>query len=436
MHDPLGLGVLLRGEVYSTPNRFFAHWTISTYFKNFPLFLQNFVEPIESIYLSAAIAKILIQFVIIYLLAVYITNRRCLLNIDFLIAATLIYPLFQTSGYNRYMGIIDQSVIYAMFYALSLGLLLLFFLPAFRDLYHNTKPGNRIVISIFQGVLALVLSLNAAIIPGVILIVCPMIILILVIRNYKHSDLPPGFYRVLNAIRSIPGHILVSFILISLFCMYSFYIAGGDSMSMDQSVPIAERYSRLLLGFYYIITSKIGFPLLILCIILNILIILKYHRSGESGKMISLIKWIGIFAVIYIMLLPLGGYRIYSENIIRYDTFMPVTIGIMFAFGTSTFFLIKNMKGRMRIIYISWIAIILLIFTNSDRLEMEGYKCERDALETISSSDERIVELEHDCFIIDWRVLSDPNRRELDADLLYLWNITDEKRLFYQKPVK
>jgi hypothetical protein len=175
-----------------------------------------------------------------------------------------------------------------------------------------------------------------------------------------------------------------------------------------------------------------GFPLLFLCISLNIIIIQKYHRSEETNKLIKVIKWIGIFTVIYILLLPLGGYRIYRENIIRYDTFLPVTIGIIFTFGASSLFLIKNIRGRMRVLYISWITIILLIFANSDRLDTAGYECEKDALETISRSDEKIVELEHDCFIMDWRVLIDPDRRELDADLLYLWNITDERKLFYQ----
>lgn len=111
LQDPFGLQVLFEGETYANPNRFFAHWVASTYFKYVPKVLQQFVEPIESIYLSSAIAKIIIQLLIIYLLAVFISNTWNLRKVELLIAAILITPLFQTSGFSRTIGIIDRSPI-------------------------------------------------------------------------------------------------------------------------------------------------------------------------------------------------------------------------------------------------------------------------------------------------------------------------------------
>jgi len=433
LHDPLGLGVLLRNEKYSTPNRFFAHWTASAYFKNVPLFLQNFVEPIDSVYLSVAIAKILIQFMIIYLLAVYISNRRNVLSLEFLIAATIIFPLFQTSGYNRYMGIIDQSVIYTIFYALSLGLLMLFYLPFFRDIYQDEKPKIRIAGFILLAALTVVLSLNGPLIPGLVLIICPIVLVISFLKNYSLSDMEPGLRRAIHAVMKIPGYILVYFTMVSFFCLYSLYIGQNDTMSMSQFIPIAERYARLPVGIYYVLTSKLGFPLIFLSIIFNVIVIRKHYRSEAASGLLNLMKWIGIFAILYILLLPLGGFRVYRENIVRYDTFMPVTLGIMYAFGASTFYLIKNMAGKSRIFYVSGLAILLLIYTNSDRLETQHYECERNALKTIAQSSDKIVLLNDDCPVLDWILITDYERRELDADLLYLWNITDEKKLFYQK---
>jgi len=37
LDDPLGLAALLRKEVYAAPNRFFAHWFMTGYFKTVPL---------------------------------------------------------------------------------------------------------------------------------------------------------------------------------------------------------------------------------------------------------------------------------------------------------------------------------------------------------------------------------------------------------------
>ena len=433
LHDPLGLGVLLRNEEYSTPNRFFAHWTASAYFKNVPLFLQNFVEPIDSVYLSVAIAKILIQFMIIYLLSVYISSRLNILSLEFLIAAAIIFPLFQTSGYNRYMGIIDQSVMYAIFYAFSLGLLMLFYLPFFRNIYNNGKPRIRIAGFILLTLLTVVLPLNGPLIPGLVLIICPMVLLISILKNYSLSDMDPGLRRAIHAVMKIPGYILVYFIMISFFCLYSLYIGQNDTMSMDQFIPVAERYARLPVGIYYVLTSKLGFPLLFLSIIFNVIIIRKHYKSEAASKLLILMKWIGIFAILYLLLLPLGGFRVYRENIVRYDTFMPVTLGIMFAFGASTFYLIKNMAGKSRISYVSGVVMLLLIYTNSDRLETKQYECERNALETLAQSSDKIVLLNNDCPVMEWILMTDYRRRELDAELLYLWNITDEKKLFYQK---
>ena len=96
-------------------NRYFAHWTFFTYFNRVPILLQSFVEPIESVYLACTIAKLFIQILILSLLALYIAGKRKIVSIDFLIAAVLVIPLFQTNGYRSYMGIIDPSITYTFF---------------------------------------------------------------------------------------------------------------------------------------------------------------------------------------------------------------------------------------------------------------------------------------------------------------------------------
>ena len=76
LDDPFGMNVLFNDSVYPATNRFFAHWFMSGYFKTVPVLLQHITNPIDSIYLSCAIAKTGIQFLIIFLLAYLLFNFK------------------------------------------------------------------------------------------------------------------------------------------------------------------------------------------------------------------------------------------------------------------------------------------------------------------------------------------------------------------------
>jgi hypothetical protein len=60
------------------------------------------------------------------LIAFFISGS--ILKLDFLFAAILITPLFQTNGYRSYMGIIDPATTYTFFYALPTILILIYLL--------------------------------------------------------------------------------------------------------------------------------------------------------------------------------------------------------------------------------------------------------------------------------------------------------------------
>ena len=425
LKDPLGLGVLVRHEVYSNPNKYFAHRTAASYFRHVPLFLQRFTSPINSIYLSEAILKILIQILILYLLSLYVSGCRKIYRPEFLLAAILLTPLFQTSGYNRYMGIIDQSPIYTIFYALPLGMLLLFFLPFYR---YRQQAGGMVLLAL----LIPVLSLSGPLIPGVVLIVCPGILLIMTIRHYRQKQMPHGFKRLQQSAGRVPGFFWVFFIAFCVFCLYSLFIGRNNAMNLSETIPLLERYSKLPRGLYHLLFSKLGFPLLFLAIAMNVIIIRKRHRSDEGNRILDFSGWVGIFSLIYILLLPLGGYRVYRENIIRYDTMMPVTLGIFLVFGLTTHYLIRRISGRARTAYLAGTVLILAVFTNSDRMDTKGYECERNALRTIARSPDKIVRVGADCPVMDWNIIHDYRLRDLDGDLLLYWHVTDEKKLFYQ----
>lgn len=435
LQDPLGLDVLLYDKVYPNPNRFFAHWSVSEYFLNVPLLLQYFTNPVESVYLSAAIAKMLTQILILYLLSVFISNRTNIYNLNFLIAFALLIPLFQTSDNSRYMGIIDQSVVYTFFYALPIGLLLLFYLPFYKNLYWNEKLKFSSIKKIFMALFIIVLTLNGPLGPGAILIICSLVLISLWWNNYKQFKSLPPSKRFLKSIMRIPNYMLFYFIGISIMSLYSLFIGQGNTLTINNSVPIIDRYARLPLGIYYIVTQKIGLPLLLVSIFINILLIKKYYKTAKGNKIINFLKWIGVFSLLYILLLPLGGYRPYREYIIRYDTILPIILGLFYMFGVTTLYLINEIPEKIKSIYLSSIVVILVIFTLGNTPKIMDYKCERNAIETLARSQEKIVELPGDYPIMEWEIITEPSQSELNSTLFQYWNITDKKKLYFQNKV-
>ena len=109
---------------------------------------------------------------------------------------------------------------------------------------------------------------------------------------------------------------------------------------------------------------------------------------------------------------------------------MPVTICLFFVLGATTYFLYGKMKSKKY-----WILIItsMLIYTFADISKLDENKCEIQALKNIANSPEKVVELPNDCNIMSWDKITDYKDSELKSELLLFWNITNEKKLFYQK---
>lgn len=431
--SPLGVKILREKTTYHNPNRFFSHWSLNQYFNKAPIFLQNFVDPIDSVYLSCSIIKILVQIALIFLLAFAISGTANMLKLDFIIAAALVSPLFQTNGYYNVMGIIDQATSYVFFYALPIAFLFLYFSPFFQQYYYEKKITRIKLIRLFWIPLALVICLSGPLNPGIALVIIFLTLLNHLIKVYFSSAQNGIVEKGINVIRQIPGDYYFYLIPIGVFSLYSLYIGRFNSSTINNQIDLAEMYSRIPHGLYYHLTSKLGFPILCAIILINMSFIHLKFKTNEAKNIISLFKWVMLFALIYILLLPLGGYRFYRFNVLRYDTIMPITLSFIFLFGHSTLFLIKHITYKQRIKYLPLIILIVFIFTISDEPKFNKNDCERKALKHISESSETIVKLEgYDCNVISWGKIHDPNDSELNAQLLKIWRITKEKKLYYQ----
>ncbi|MCK5822731.1 MAG: hypothetical protein KAG95_01925 [Bacteroidales bacterium] len=433
LENPLGINAILKDKTYANPNRFFCHWSFREYFLSAPLFLQNFTEPINSIYLSCAISKIIIQIILIILLAMAISGTNNILKMDFIIAAILVSPLFQTNGYRTYMGIIDPSITYTFFYALPCAILLLYFSPFIRQFYHKKNLSSKIFFKILWLPLSIIVCLSGPLNPGIVLVFSMLLMLSNIRTNYLNLNQAGITKKIISATKMIPANYWFFLVPVSLLSFYSLFLGRYNSITISTLIPLREMYLKLPQGIYYQFTQKLGFPVLFIILTINTIIINKKFKTQEGKKILNIFKWIGIFSLCYILLLPLGGYREYRPNILRYDTIMPITLSLIFIFGSSTLFLLKSLSKKQKIWYVPVIFIVLLIYTNADKAKFNNNKCEKIALKEISESKNSIVELHNDCNVLSWDKVTEAENSDLNAQLLNIWGITKEKKLYYNK---
>lgn len=423
LHDPFALNVLLHDEQYMNPNRFFSHWTNHAYCWNVPLWLQQFVDPITSIYLSQAIFKLGLQLILIFILAYYISPNYKWYQAERLLPALLVTPFFQTLGFNIQMGIIDKSMTYDFFYAFPIIFLLIFFIP----IYRSYEPGKAIrpVGFIWMIPCAFVIAFSGPLNLGVAPVLCILIFSKILLDHYaSHRKIK---WRIL-----ISDYTVIAMAVLMLFCVYSLYINAKAGTMAEDIPPLSERYLLLLKGIPIILTEKIGLIWLIALIALNLLLIRLKLKSGK--KWLGIAGWAAAFCLLYIALLPLGGYRSYRPYIIRFDTLIPVTLMLVALFGATSFYIIAHSRSSWKWAYYGVIIYSLVYFTQFDKLGDSAYDCEKKMLLEIANSPDSIVRLSEPCTVMDWQTITDYHKSEKQGEMLLHWNVTKEKKLFYYQP--
>jgi len=207
-NDPFGFKAIINNKPHINPNRYFSHLFINKYFKNIPIIFQKIISPIESIYFSCAMIKILIHILMVYLLSALISREKSVFNIKLLTVAALLTPLFQAYGYSRYMGIIDTSITYTFFYALPILLLLLFFYHFYTTIYYDEKTKYSIVSKIFLSLLIIILPFSGPLIPPIILITSALIFIYYLQKSNGSENDYHLFKKVFDVFNKIPNFIL------------------------------------------------------------------------------------------------------------------------------------------------------------------------------------------------------------------------------------
>ncbi len=429
--NPFGVKAITEHQEYPNPNRFFSHWFFYEYFNTVPILLQKVTSPINSAYLACALSKTFIQIILILSLAIAITGYSNPLKFNFILAAFLVTPLFQTNGYRGYMGIIDPATTYTFFYALPVILIILYFTPLFLTHFYGKKITVLKFIKFLWIPLALISSLSGPLNSGISLVISLLLLSHRFIQNLKTCIKSDIFARIKYGILNIPSDYYFYIVPISIFSLYSLYLGQFNSINSYHNTSFIELYSKLPQGIFYSFTQKLGFPVLFIALIINAIII-KRINLWESSKIMRTYKWIAIFSLAYILLLPMGGYRDYRPFILRYDTIIPITLSLMFLFGKSTIFIFNSITPKQNKLYTALIACILFVFIYSDKPEFGQNECERNAIMQIAKSSNEIVELSNPCTIMSWGIIEKPSESELKTKLLKRWKIINDDKLFYQ----
>ena len=407
-------------------------WPFSKYFKSVPLLLQSFLSPIESVYVACAIAQVFIQLSIVWLIALYASGIGRFKAEGFIVCAAIITPLFQSNGFYTTMGIIDRSITYTFFYALPMVFILLLFLPFYRMFILKNKTHISLITKISLILISIPLALSGPLVSPIILLVISIALLSFWLSNLQKAT-GHFFSRCIKAIMMIDKFTLYFFLFLSIVNLYSLYVGTFNSENSPDALPINERFGLLLIGLQRMFTLNIGFTVLLSIVVINIIIVTASRKMTERGQIFVIVKFASILILLYILLLPFGGYRNYRPFIIRYDTLLPVTLVLVYLLSMISLQILNGSNSRLKKIYIPLLLSTLILFTVADKPFTNSNRCEKNALKKMESSSEQVIEFNKDCHIMDWTEITNPENSRTNAKMIHYWRITNQVKLYYQK---
>jgi CDP-diglyceride synthetase len=170
-------------------------------------------------------------------------------------------------------------------------------------------------------------------------------------------------------------------------------------------------------------TKDISFLLIVAVLAVNL-----FSLKNTNKQINREVKIISFLSVFYIFLLPLGGYRPYRPDIIRYDTFMPITIALLYLVGRSTFLASEIIQRKK--LYYSFLTVIFAIFMYADKPQFNDNDCQYERMIELKNSKELITVFDNKCNLLTWSPLNDTAWTSQVSQMCYYWQITDKIKPF------
>ena len=440
MHDPFGLSVLLHQKSYAGTNRFFAHASLTLYWKRMPQVLQAVgVSPISSLYAAGALFNTLIQLLLLGGLAAYVrlgTSSGERTGRTWWLAVALLLPLFQTAGFSEQMGITNQATTYTFFYAFPLGWVLVFFWPFYR-----AACGQKPIRLPAWRVALLVLLMPVMVFNGPICLASIAVILFCIGLHWawhvgQRGLRAPGAFRwsMLTGPEWLSVQALALLATLGLLAAYSLYI-GQFNAENAHTHTLKELYGLLPIGIQKELELQKGLQWLLWLLLLNgLLVFFLTSTSTTRTRVLHALGWVALFSGLFLLLLPFGGYRPYRPYLVRGDSILPILLGLLFAYGLSACFLLRELRLRVRIGYavgVAWFSFAFMWADLPGPMDRNN-ACERWALEQLADATGPVVYVSPSCTVLGWEPFYDYHQTELQGKMLYYWGVTP-KPVLYQK---
>jgi hypothetical protein len=332
----------------------------------------------------------------------------------------------------------DKYVTYCFFYALPLFFVIIYYLPLFLELLHHKRIKMNWFLIILWSIFIIIACFSGPLNSPTILITNLILFLYLFLRNWKNNYLQSFYKRIQISLTQIDKRFYLFLFPSAFIALYSTFLGTYNNAYSEAQISLQELYVILPRGILRSFTTTSYSIFLFLLVSNYLLVFFKYRNIEQSKTIIKLYRFLLIFSAIYILLLPLGGYRPYRPFILRYDTILPITVLSIITICYTSLFILKQLitekrKYYLTIVYPSAFLLILLFFTIRNQTYVFN-ECEKSSLYTISNTEADIVVLENNCTVVGWVPIYYPEESKNYGELLFLWRVTNKPKLYYNFP--
>lgn len=433
LHDLLGLNAVLDGESYGGAGRFSSHFLTSTYFHYVPQLWQAVVSPVDSIYYSAASAKLAAHLGVIMVGASYILGRFQPFRRSFWIAAVAIIPFIQTYGLYHRMGLIDRSITYTFFYIIPIIILLTVLFPFYQYALGYRAHSKKFTLGAWTVPFLLGIVFLGSIGPQVqflmVLISGLTLLSIAIAQRNKAQGLIDGISQPFRGSFQQMGPLLLAMMLSGLWG----YIAGLQNIENVDGLPFLQTITQAAKGLFFhyfevwpmwFIAAGIGYHLYKL-----------RSRTESEVKYFRRFLFISLLAIcIYMIALPFGGYRSYRPYIYRYDLLIPVTLWLIYTLLTSGRLYLKYLHSRQSAPwYIPMVILFGLVLYAHDLRVKPDNRCEKSKLVQLSQAKSDSIVLDSECPILGWEPDREYYLTDFKVQMLQHWGIVERDLIYIQE---
>lgn len=389
LRDPFGFIAISQDSHYGGAGRFFCHFSCKWWFDDFHHFLSKFLKnPIERIFINSSSFVFVLQIAFVYLAYLYAKGKDAFSWKMFFPIALLSSVFIQFGHFYDCIGIFDRSINYTFFYAFPILVLAIYFYPFFK--WHQSEGNYKVPLfwHLLLIVLAPLLSFSGPLIQPVLFLIIVVYVGLLMspLKDYRLKMNKP---------------LLAQLFLFLVLSIYAYYVSKYNSEA-NFSIPLLKRYALMIKGIGRLMTWSLAWPYIIAAFGLSLYLVRKYEVI-EWRKLRILLVFVFAFIVAYLFLLPLGGYRSYRPLIVRYDTFLPVTLGVLFLLFYMMYHLFKNLELKVWKWYsLFYLAVVASFFIADRKLQEEANYCQQGYMKQMLMSDSSVVKIPFTCNMLTW----------------------------------